>query len=900
MVMFLALVVAGPASSARERVSLDQGWRFKLDDIAGFSNMPKGAVLHRWLWIEGEAGEESLVTSTAAPAGREWREAAAGEDVFKGRLGFVWYRTTLPGVKGLPRFVYFEGVDDNAVIYLNGCKIFEHEGWSEAFEVPLGAAWKPDGPNELAVRVENTDGPGSISRAAVYAGRRLIETAAWAAPKYDDAAWRAVSVPHDFVVEGGFDPGADKSHGYRPKGVGWYRRSFDLPASAKGRRVWLEFDGVYRDSTVWLNGTVLGTHQSGYTSFMYDATDAAVFDGQNSLVVRADARQNEGWWYEGGGIYRHVWLTTLDPLHVDHWGLFVTTPKVTDASARVRVRTTVRNEGSRRTSATVWTEIVDADGKVVATARGARVIPAGGSHEYDQAVTLNSPRRWSVEDPYLYTVRATVHRDDEVVDADRAPLGVRTIRFDAEKGFFLNEKSVKIKGTCNHQDFAGVGVALPDRLHEYKIEKLKAMGSNGYRCAHHPPAAEILDACDRLGMLVMDENRHLGDSDEIKAQVTSMVKRDRNHPSIVIWSTCNEERHQGTDLAKRQGKALYDLIYKLDGTRPVTSAMNQRSMWGKGLSLVQDVQGTNYNPEGYDEYHAKFPKQPMISTESASTLTTRGIYEKDEKRTFMSSYTDGAEYHLRPVMEKPFMAGTFVWTGFDYRGEPTPYDWPCINSHFGIMDTCGFPKDDYWYYLSWWGDKPVVHLMPHWNNPPKDKDGIVQVKCYSNCERVELLLNGRSMGTQDMPRYGHLNWSVKYEPGTLEARGYNGGIVAAQTKVETTGKPAAIVLTPDRTTLKANGQDVAVVECSIVDAEGRVVPTADNEVVFSLSGPGRILGVGNGNPSSLEPDVPAKRKAFGGRCVTTVIAPSLRSAASVVATSPGLRSGVEGLDFHEP
>ena len=406
------LILATPGLAARERVSLDRGWRFKADDLAGFSNLPQGALLDRWRWTEGKAAEESLATTTADVRGREWRDAVAGEDTFKGRLGFAWYRATLPDVPGAPRFIYFEGVDDNAVIYLNGRKVFEHQGWDDAFEVPLGAGWKDGGPNELAVLVENTNGPGGISRAAAYSGKRRLDTAAWAATGFDDSGWRAVDVPHDFVVEGPFDRRADPSHGFKPKGVGWYRRTFDLPAAAKGRRVWLEFDGIYRNSTVWLNGIALGTHQSGYTSFMYDATECAVFGGKNTLVVRADARQNEGWWYEGGGIYRHVWLTTLDSLHVDHWGLFVTTPQVEKDAAQVRIRTTVRNEGSAAVPATLASEIVDAEGKVVAAVEGQRTIGPGGVNEFDQRVTLKAPRRWSVEQPYLYRVRSRVLRDE--------------------------------------------------------------------------------------------------------------------------------------------------------------------------------------------------------------------------------------------------------------------------------------------------------------------------------------------------------------------------------------------------------------------------------------------------------------------------------------------------------
>ncbi len=731
--------------------------------------------------------------------------------------------------------------------------------------------------------------------------REHPETASGPAlPAFDDHAWRHVDVPHDYVVEGKFDRNADMSHGYLPAGVGWYRRAFTLSAGDRGRSLWIDFDGVYRDSLVWLNGHFLGRHASGYTSFRYDITGVARFDGPNELVVRTDASHFEGWWYEGGGIYRHVWLNKADPLHMEPWGVFVTA-KVTgplpadESAATVDVQTTVTNAGPAAAGFRLLSEIQTARGKSLATVETDGTVPAGGVQPVAQNLALARARLWSVESPTLYQLVTTVERNGEIVDRLVTPFGVRDLRFDAADGFFLNGRPVKLKGTCNHQDFAGVGVAMPDRLIVFRVEKMKEMGANAWRCSHNPPPPELLDACDRLGMLVMDENRKLGDSPEILGQVESMVLRDRNHPSIILWSLCNEEREQGSARGEAMGRAMKDLILRLDPTRPVTAAMN--GGYGNGLSHVVDVQGFNYHSGEYARYHQTHPQQPLFGSETASTVSTRGIYENDKTRGYVSAYDVNfppwaatAEAAWRPLAENTFMAGGFVWTGFDYKGEPTPYKWPCINSHFGIIDICGFPKDNFYYYQSWWSDRAVLHLLPHWNWPGKEGRPI-EVWCHSNCDAVELFLNGRSLGRQAMPRNGHLVWKVNYEPGALSAIGFRDYRKIATAKVETTGAPAALRLTPDRKTISADGQDVSLVTVSVVDAQGRVVPVADNEVSFSLTGKGRLLGVGNGDPSSHEPDQATQRRAFNGLCLALV--QSLRpqhGTIKLTATAPGLRS----------
>jgi beta-galactosidase len=469
------------------------------------------------------------------------------------------------------------------------------------------------------------------------------------------------------------------------------------------------------------------------------------------------------------------------------------------------------------------------------------------------------------------------------------------VRFDADQGFFLNDKPVKIKGTCNHQDHAGVGSALPDRLQSYRIERLKSMGSNGLRTSHNPPTPELLDACDRLGMMVMCETRMMSSNPEGLSQLSRMIRKYRNHPSIIIWSLGNEEREQGTPRGAKIVSSMKKLAKELDPSRLVTIAMN--GGWGQGASAVLDVQGCNYSDSKIDDFHKEFPKQPMIGTETASTVCTRGIYANDPEKGYVSAYDLNAppwavtaEKWWKDYDSRPFLAGGFAWTGFDYRGEPTPYNWPCISSHFGIMDTCGFPKDNYFYYQAWWGPKPVLHLFPHWNWAGKEGQEI-SVWCHSNLDGVELFLNGASQGSQKVERNTHLEWKVKYAPGVIEARGTKDGKVVLTEKRETTGAPAKLALSADRTKISANGEDLSVITVEVRDAQGRMMPIASNLVTFAFSGAGRLIGVGNGDPSCHESDKGSERSAFNGLCMAFVRALKQTGEIRVTATSPGLESG---------
>lgn len=702
--------------------------------------------------------------------------------------------------------------------------------------------------------------------------------------------WKEVNLPHDWCVEGTFvhdnSLGSQPAgNGYLPTGIGFYRKEFEIPEAYKGSKVSIEFDGIFRNSTVWVNGYLMGNHQSGYTPSNYDLTDVLRYgnEGKNVILVKVDAREYEGWWYEGCGIYRHVWLIKTDRLHVGRFGTYVTTPTVSTDEATVSIKTTLKNEYKVTKNITLVSKIVDSKGVVLDTKTSSQPIESFSQTEISQEGAIKKPLLWSPETPNLYKVLTEVFENGKVIDAYETTFGVRTIEFN-RNGFFLNGKLYPVKGICNHQDFAGIGVALPDKINEYKIKLLKEMGSNGYRCSHHPPTPEVLDICDRLGMLVLDENRHLSSSEEGLKDLKTLLYRDRNHPSIFMWCMENEEAIQGTVTGARILETMVETTHRIDPTRPVTAAMNHGRNDG-GYSDVLDVVGYNYGDKGmaYVKDHEKYPQRILFSTESTSYISTRGEYENSWEKGYVSNLgkwepdwgpLPGEDW--ADVVNYPFLGGTFVWTGFDYRGEPTPYRWPCVTSHFGIMDICGFPKDGYYAYKAAWTNTPVVHIFPHWNLPtgqagwPGKEGKDISVHCYTNCEEVELFLNGKSIGKQKAVLYKKLVWELVYQPGKLEARGYKGGKVITKDIVETTKAPAEIALNSDCNTLKADGCDVAVIRVAIKDAKGRVVPTADNLVKFSIKGPGRIIGTGNGNPSSHEPDKASQRMAFNGYCLVLV------------------------------
>lgn len=675
-----------------------------------------------------------------------------------------------------------------------------------------------------------------------------------------DESWRTVDLPHDWAIELPFDSSADLMHGYKPVGpgfpqnsVGWYRKTFQVPTSDKGKRVRITFDGVYRDALVWINGHLLGRNMSGYVGFTYDLTDYVRYGQPNVISVRVNASDFEGWFYEGAGIYRHVWLTTSAQVHFVEDGVAIW-PSVDGDKGTVKVEAEIENNSGIALNQAISVVVKDAAGKVVGKTEGrASNIESAHSGIATAELKLDKVHRWSVDDPYLYTCEVT-----NGTDRYEHKIGFRSFRFDPDKGFFLNGKPLKIQGTCNHQDHAGVGAAIPDRLNEWRVAQLKKFGCNFYRTSHNPPTPELLDACDRLGMMVLDETRMFGSTGEAKSQLQRMVRRDRNHPSVIFYSIGNEEwATQGSEESARIATTMKRTIAEEDPTRPVTLAANNAGELN-GVNSVVDVRGFNYGLYALDAYRKARPNQPIHGSEVASTVTTRGEYVNDPIKAYRAAYDlkgvdwgSSAEEWWKITLARDWFEGGFVWTGFDYRGEPTPYAWPNVNSHFGILDTCGFFKDIAYYYQAWWTKEPVLHILPDWNRKPGEK---VDVWVFSNHEEVELFLNGKSLGRQKMPVGGHLSWTVPFEPGKLSAVGYRGGKVAQKALVETTGQAVRLVLETDHHTIAADGTDVAVVNVKAVDAQGRVVPDASMKLDFEAEGSGRILGVGNGDPSCHEAD----------------------------------------------
>lgn len=684
-----------------------------------------------------------------------------------------------------------------------------------------------------------------------------------ASKDFDDRGWRALDVPHDWCVELPFDNRGGFSHGYKAIGpnfpensVGWYRKSFAIPQSDLGKRLYLKFDGVFRNSIVWVNGFYLGTEHSGYVGFSYDITDYLNYGGDNVVAVRVDATMEEGWFYEGAGIYRHVWLTKLSPLHVITDGTFVTTDLEKNVAV-ITARTAVTNESRANAPFTLEESILDPAGKTIAsgTTKGLS-LKAGDQEEYVSRFKVVNPKAWSISTPYLHTLKTVIRSGGTITDTYETTFGIRTVRFDRNEGFFLNGKQLKILGTADHQDHAGVGIAIPDALQEFRIRRLKEMGSNALRTAHNPPTPELLDACDRLGMLVLDENRLMGINQEHLSTLERFMKRDRNHPSVVLWSLGNEEWAIENNIkGARIGTTMQAFAQRFDSSRAFTAALS--GGWDNGTGMVLQVIGYNYILHGnIDEHHKNFPWQAGIGTEESNTGGTRGIYVEDGSKAHMAPRTRehaGTEAGWQFYSARPFLAGLFYWTGFDYRGEMNPYDWPAIGSQFGILDLCGFPKDIFYYLKSWWGNDPVLHIVPDWNRTGREGQE-TKVTLYSNCDQVELLLNNKSLGKKEMPRNGHLEWTVTYQPGVLAARGSTKSGTILENRIQSPGAAASIQLIPDRNAIKADGEDVSVITVQVTDRNGAIVPDDGSNMSFTVEGPGKIIGVGNGDPSSHEAD----------------------------------------------
>lgn len=721
-----------------------------------------------------------------------------------------------------------------------------------------------------------------------------------ASPDYDFSGWQEVDLPHDWAVYGEFGEQYGPSAGYKPRGKGWYVKRFKLDKEAEGKQILIEFGGISSHAVVYCNGSVVGRNFCGYTSFTVDITDMALYgDRVNTLSVFVDATEIEGWWYEGAGIYRHVTMYEKEPVHIAHWGTWVKPQKRDGDRWNTQIETTVENSSYETAGFEAVAWVKDAQGTVCGQGHTEGSVSAGDTQKVSVNIPIDAPRLWDIDDSYLYTLVNEVYIEGTLCDRQEVPFGYRSISISCDDGFFLNGRRVQLYGTCNHQDHAGVGIAVPDAVVEYRIRLLKEMGSNAYRCAHGNPSREVLDACDRYGLLVMDENRNFSSSPEGVEQVRQMVLRDRNHPSVVMYSIFNEEPLQGTPTGRRLAERLACEIKKLDDTRFLTGAMNTGVSEEDSAARALDIVGFNYITHLFDEFRERFPDKPMLGSENDSAFATRGVYETDENAHVIDNYDSvaapwGNTYRdgMYQIESRSHIMGMFVWTGFDYRGEPTPFEWPSIGTQFGIMDTCGFKKDVYYLNQAYFKEEPVLHIFPHWN---WDEGKQVRVMAYTNCEEVELFLNGTSLGRKKTPRYEMADWMVSYRPGVLCAVGFRGGQEAAKDSIKTTREAKRLRIEASRELLWDGCDDTVVVNVSVQDADGGNLPIDNRLVRFQTEG-GEIIGVGNGDPNSHEADKADKRRLFHGHC--QVIVKQTDGAKTVTIRAEA--DGVEGVRIALP
>ena len=756
---------------------------------------------------------------------------------------------------------------------------------------------------------------------------------------FDDAGWRLLDLPHDWSIEGEPHPDnpARASGGFFPGGVGWYRKRLDLPADLGDRRVLIAFDGVYRNSEVWCNGRFCGRRPYGYSSFCYDLTPQVARDGPTVVAVRVDnSRQPNSRWYSGSGIYRHVWLTLASPLRVGHWGTFVTTPRVEAGSATVRCAVELVNDGDSDGEVEVSAHVVEEPPAAITTTR--TTVPRKGGVQATIELELPAPRLWAPDTPNLYTLRVDVRHRGAVVDRYDTRFGVRTLRFDADHGFFLNGQSTKLRGVNEHHDAGCLGAAVPDDVVRHRLLILKAMGCNAIRTAHNPASPTLLDLCDELGFFVVEDafdewrdgktpfGYQLDWDQWWERDLADMIRRDRNHPCVVMWSVGNEikEVREGRPEGLPVMAALRDVCHREDPTRPMTcGCCNSRETLAAGYGPLMDVFGYNGGGGGcfdYEKDHARFPRMPMFASEVPHTLQTRGVYRtqtwyRDLARNpnaerldvphltpgelftgfdphYQSSY-DNAMVRIscadswRRTRDLPYLCGEFRWTGFDYLGEC--YGWPAKSWNFGIIDLCGFPKDAYYFYQSQWTAAPMVQLLPHWTWPGLEGNAI-PVIAYSNCDQVELWLNDRSLGVLDRDDVAmRLRWNVRYEPGELRAVGYRAGRAVASCAHHTAGNPAALSLEAHVGVIRADRTGVAPFAVAVVDDKGHHVPHANPLVHVDVTGPARLIGLENGDPLDTTSYRLPHRRAFHGRMLAWVRAIGQPGPITVTARAQGLR-----------
>ncbi len=747
----------------------------------------------------------------------------------------------------------------------------------------------------------------------------------------NDGSWRQLNLPHDWSIEGKFsqDNPATPDGGALPGGIGWYRKTFTVPATSKGKNVYIDFDGVYQKSTVWINGHQLGYRPNGYISFEYDLTPYLNFGGKNTIAVKVDnSVQPNSRWYSGSGIYRNVWLVTTNKIAIDHWGTFVTTPEVSENAAKIKLQVAIK-VAAKTSSVIAKTIIYDEAGKAVSTARAEIALKEYHPDNVINAAcsfNIKNPNLWSVDHPYLYRAVTSLTSAGKLVDEYTTQFGIRYFNFDADKGFSLNGKSLKILGVCDHHDLGSLGAAVNYRALERQLQMLKEMGCNGIRTSHNPPAPELLELADKLGFIVMDEafdcwewgkvkyDYHLFFKEWHKRDLEDQILRDRNHPSVIIWSVGNEIPQQGDTSALRIAPELAAIVHSLDTTRPITTANDRPDTSNKIIkSGAIDLVGYNYHEFNYAGFHERYPGRKFIATETTSGLETRGFYQMPSdsimrwptardyrtKAKMNDDNTVSAYDNVSPpwgstheetwkVMKKyDFLSGMFIWTGWDYMGEPTPYGWPSRSSYFGIIDLAGFPKDVYYMYQSEWTNKTVLHILPHWNWQPGQT---VDVWAYYNhADEVELFLNGKSLGTKKKAGDDlHVMWRIKYEPGTIKVVSRKHGKVVLTDERHTAGPPAKIVLSVDRKLIKADGKDLAFVTVKVLDKDGNLVPKADNLVKFKLSGAGTITSTDNGSETDHDSFQTHNRHAFNGLALAILKSSDKAGKIRLTATSAGL------------
>jgi len=772
---------------------------------------------------------------------------------------------------------------------------------------------------------------------------KLDSVQSYSEPAIDDGNWRTLNLPHDWSIEGPFskDNPATPGGGALPGGIGWYRKAFTVPFTEKNKIVFISFDGVYMNSEVWINGHSLGIRPSGYISFQYDLTSYLKYgNAKNIIAVKADnSKQPNSRWYSGSGIYRNVWLTTVDKVHVDQWGTFITTPRVSSKSATINIFTNIQNQSSAKKHIIVNTILFDAANRQVGKASSNSIIAgAGGANSkppaVEQSLVISNPSLWSIEKPVLYKAVTQLLIDSKIVDTYETPFGIRYFNFDVNKGFFLNGEPVKILGVCDHHDLGALGSAINTRALQRQLEILKAMGCNGIRTSHNPPAPELLDLCDRMGFIVMDEafdmwakqknpyDYHLYWKEWHQRDLQDQVVRDRNHPSVFIWSVGNEIGEQWGDAAKGDtsgrviARELVSIVKSLDTTREIVTANNEVNTYNNIIqSGAFDLIGYNYNHQIWEQFHDRWPGKKMIVTESTSALETRGYYDHVPFDTIRrwperwdipfknpnGSYTVSAydnistpwgsthEESIKALLKSDHVSGMYIWTGFDYMGEPTPYSWPARSSYFGIIDLAGFPKDVYYLYQSIFTKKTVLHIYPHWNWTRGDTVDIVAY--YNNADGVELYLNGKSLGVKSKSANDlHVVWHVAFSPGTLKAVSRKNGKIILTHEVKTAGEAARLILKADRKLINADGKDLSFITVTVVDKDGVIVPGADNLIHLKISGEGFIAGVDSGDPVSHELFKADEHTAMNGLALAILQSNGRKGKIMLTASADGLRS----------